>query len=86
MSAQPMEARLAHLEGAFDQVSERLNNIDRTVASLAQRLDGRVDALAQRLDGRIDFLTQRMDVRFNWLTGVVIATWITTILTILFHH
>lgn len=56
---------------AFDQVSERLNSIDR-------RLEG--------VDRRFDLLGQRLDVRFNWLTGIVIGTWITTILAVLFYH
>lgn len=56
---------------AFDQVSERLNSIDR-------RLEG--------VDHRFDLLGQRLDVRFNWLTGIVIGTWITTILAVLFYH
>lgn len=60
MATQPMEARIAHLEGTFAQVSERLNSIDR------------------RLDG--------FDQRFNWLIGIVVGTWITTILTIIFHR
>jgi tetrahydromethanopterin S-methyltransferase subunit G len=60
MMAQSLEARIAHVEGAFDQVNERLGSIDR------------------RLDG--------IDTRFNWLTGIVIGTWATTILTILFHR
>lgn len=59
-----MEARIAHLEGACEQVSERLNSVDR----------------------RLDSLEQRMDVRFNWLTGIVVGTWITTILTVLVRH
>lgn len=71
MCVEQMEARIAHLEGGFRQVGERLNSIDR-------RLDG--------IDRRFDSLEHRMDVRFNGLTGVVIATWITTILAILFHH
>ncbi|MBV8067901.1 MAG: hypothetical protein JO113_07980 [Candidatus Eremiobacteraeota bacterium] len=60
MHAHPLEARIAHVEGAFNQVNERLGSIER------------------RLDG--------IDVRFNWLTGIVVGTWITTILTILLHH
>jgi len=27
-----------------------------------------------------------IDQRFNWLIGIVVGTWITTILTILFHR
>lgn len=60
MTAHTLEARIAHVEGAFDQVNERLGSIDR------------------RLDG--------IDARFNRLTGIVLGTWATTVLTILFHH
>jgi hypothetical protein len=60
MTAQSLEARIAHLGGAFHHVNERLGSIDR------------------RLDG--------IDTRFNWLTRLVLGTWATTILTILFHH
>jgi tetrahydromethanopterin S-methyltransferase subunit G len=67
MHAHPLEARIAHVEGAFDQVNERLGSIER------------------RLD-TIDFRFNHVDSRFNWLTGIVVGTWVTTILTILFHH
>ncbi|MGC2406745.1 MAG: hypothetical protein WA431_10110 [Candidatus Cybelea sp.] len=60
MHAHPLEARLAHVEEAFDQVNERLGNIER------------------RLGG--------FDHRFNWLTGIVVGTWITTMLAVIFHH
>ena len=67
MHAHPLEARIAHVEGAFDQVNERLGTIDR-----------RIDA---------------MDSRFNWVIGTIVGAWvtmiatqITTILTILFHR
>ena len=53
MHTHPLEARIAHLEGAFDQTNERLGSMDR---------------------------------RLNWLTGIVVGTWATTMLTILFHH
>lgn len=60
MHAQSLEGRMAHVEGAFDQVTERLGSIER------------------RLDS--------IDSRFNWLTGIVVSSWVTTILAILFHH
>jgi hypothetical protein len=60
MHTHPLEPRIAHLEGAFDQLNERLGNIDR------------------RLEG--------VDQRFNWVIGTIVATWITTILTIIFHR
>jgi hypothetical protein len=67
MHAHPLEARIAHVEGAFEQVNERLGSIER-------RLDG--------FDARFN----HVDSRFNWLTGIVVCSWVTTILTILFHH
>ena len=67
MHAHPLEARIAHVEGAFDQVNEWLGTINR-----------RIDA---------------MDSRFNWVIGTIVGAWvtmiatqITTILTILLHR
>ena len=58
---------MAHVEGAFGQVNERLGSIER-----------RLDAIGARFN--------HVDSRFNWLSGIVVGTWATTILTILFHH
>ena len=74
MHAHPLEARIAHVEGAFDQVNERLNSIDR-----------RLDGFDRRFEG-FDRRFESVDRRFNWLTGIVVVTWVTTILTILLHH
>ncbi|HEY2476382.1 MAG TPA: hypothetical protein VGI19_16500 [Candidatus Cybelea sp.] len=65
---------MAHLEGVVQQVGERLNSIDRRLDSM----DGRF--------AQVDARFAQIDTRFNWLTGIVVGTWITTILTILFHH
>jgi tetrahydromethanopterin S-methyltransferase subunit G len=48
-----------------------LNNVDRRLDRLETTLETRFGA---------------MDQRFNWLTGIVVGTWITTILTVLFRH
>jgi hypothetical protein len=50
MSAQPLEIRMAHLEGAYEQISERLNGID-------SRLTG--------IDGRLTALDQKIDIKFE---------------------
>ena len=62
---------MASLEGAFVQVGERLNSIDR-------RMDG--------LEHRLGQVEQRMDQRFNWLTGIVVASWLSLFGTILLRH
>lgn len=74
MYAHPLEARIAHVEGAFDQVNERLGSIER-------RLDT-IDVRFNQVDARFN----HVDSRFNWLTGIVVGTWVTTILAVLFHH
>jgi tetrahydromethanopterin S-methyltransferase subunit G len=72
--AHPLDARIAHLEGAFDQVNERLGSIDRRFDSFEQRFD-------------------QVDRRFNWVIGMILGAWvtlmatqITTVLTILFRR
>ena len=78
MHAHPLEARIAHVEGAFDQVNERLGSIDRRLDGINRRLDSSEHLTALRFD--------QVDRRFNWLTGIVVGTWATTMLAILFHH
>jgi hypothetical protein len=66
MSAAPLDSRLAHLEGAFDQIVDRLNSVDRRFDSVERRLDD----LARRFDG----LVSRMDKQFMWLMGIMIVS------------
>jgi hypothetical protein len=71
MPASPIEVRMAHLEGAYEQVSQRLTSID-------LRLDG----LDRKIDLFRDSLDAKIDKRFMWTVGVVVTTWLTTIGTI----
>ena len=92
MSTPVLEARIAHLEGIVVQVGERLNSIERRLDGFESRFE-RIDARFDRVDSRFDRIDERfdrfgtqMDQRFMWLTGIVVGTWITTILTVLFHR
>lgn len=71
MSAQSLDARLAHIEGAFAEFGERLNSIDR-----------RLDAFEHTVESRFALIDQRL----TWIVGILVGTWITTILTVLFHR
>jgi hypothetical protein len=75
MSAQPLEVRMASLEGSYHQVSDRLNSIDRRLDSFEHRADARFDAL----DSKVDGLQWRM-------TALIVGTWITVMASIFFHH
>lgn len=71
------------------QVGERLNSIDRRLDTLEHSMQSRFDQIEGRFEVRFGQLEGRVgliDQRFNWLIGIVLATWITTILTVLFHR
>jgi len=91
------EARIAHLEGAYDQISDRLNSIDRRLDGLETKvdakiggLDSKIDARFGELDAKIDGLDVKFDAkidRLQWrMTTLIVGTWITTMLTVLFHR
>lgn len=73
-----MEIRLARLEGAYEQIDKRL-------LDLRQDLDRSFGAIDQRFAG-IDQRFAGVDQKLTWIIGLIVATWTTTILTIVFHH
>ena len=89
MSAQPIEVRLAHLEGAFLQVERRLDSLERSMDSRFSQIDSRLGQMESRFESRFNQMESRfgiIDQRFNWLIGIVVASWISTIVTVLFHR
>jgi hypothetical protein len=71
MARDTLEVRIAHLEGAFEQIDRRLGNVETALAGL--RTD--VHAMSSRLD-------QKIDTAFRWVIGVVLVNWITVMLAI----
>ena len=89
MSAQPLEARLAHLEGAFVQVDRRLESFERSVDARFGQVDAHFTQIESRLgqmETRFESRFAMMDQRFNWVIGIIVASWLSTIATVLFHH
>jgi hypothetical protein len=66
LSAQPLEIRMAHLEGAYEQVSQRLTGIDRRLENLEQKVDATRDMLLARID--------HLDQKFLWVIGLVLVS------------
>ena len=69
-----VEERLSRLEGSYEQISERLNDlnqivqgVDRKVDALRSDVDGRFDSLRSDMDTRFDSLRSSMDARFDSL-------------------
>lgn len=61
---------MAHLEGAYEQVSQRLNGIDLRLAGIETRIDSTRDMLLARFES----LQASVDRNFIWLTGLVIVS------------
>ena len=68
MSAHPLDVRLAHLEGAYEQISDRLNGFDLRFARLEDKVDTGFDRLNERMDRefagvRAEFAAVRSELR-----------------------
>jgi hypothetical protein len=61
---------MAHLEGAYEQVSQRLNGIDLRLAAIEARIDSTRDMVLARFDS----LQASVDRKFIWLTGLVLVS------------
>ncbi|MGH7659965.1 MAG: hypothetical protein ACRENA_03470 [Vulcanimicrobiaceae bacterium] len=81
MSAQPLEIRMAHLEGAYEQMSERLRGVDGRLTALDQKIDLRFDGL----DQKIESLNRKVDTSQWRMVSLVVGTWITLMLAIFLH-
>jgi hypothetical protein len=85
MSAQPLEIRMAHLEGAYEQISERLNGIDSRLTGIDSRLtalDQKIDARFETLDRKIDIVGGRFMVAMLGSNAAVLAAIVGGILTL----
>jgi len=79
MSTSPLEIRMAHLEGAYEQVNARLGAIEERLGRLEDRmgrLEDRFIRFDDKLDARIDSLRSellvRMDRQFYWILSLVV--------------
>jgi len=92
VSAQPLEIRMAHLEGAYEQISHRLGTIEQRLGSMELKFEarfGQVDGRFGQIDARfvqIDARFAQIDQKFIWLFGLIGSSWITTILAVLYHR
>ncbi len=64
--------RISRLEGIIEAILERLNSID-----------NRITAVDSRIDVRFTALESRIETRFNWMFGLVVTTWITTMIALI---
>lgn len=82
MSAQPLEVRMAHLEGAYIQLDKRLGDM----VSMIDSRFAQVDSRFAQVDGRLEALDRRLDAVQWRIVALIIGTWITTIATVLLRR
>jgi len=81
----PLEVRMAHLEGAFEQTTQRLAGFELRFDAL----DRKVESLRSDLNAKIHALASKTDRHFMWTIGLIFGTWATAIGAIvaaLTHH
>jgi ActR/RegA family two-component response regulator len=73
---------MSRLEGAYEQVSERLTSIDLRLDGIDRRLEGvdrRIDGIDRKIDVLRETLDRKIDRQFMWMVGMFATTWLTTI-------
>ena len=60
------------------QIADRLNGLDMGIAGLREEMNQRFM--------QIDHRFGQIDQRFAWVIGLIVTSWVTTILAALVHH
>ncbi len=95
--ANPLEVRMARLEGSYEQINLRLTSLEGGLNRLEDKLEtrfshleGNINRLEDKLESRFDRLDRKIDVRFNvlaWLSGglgfVIVVLQVLTTLDVL---
>jgi hypothetical protein len=79
MAADAREVRIAHLEGAYEQIDKRLGAIEGDVRELRGELRNSITSLRSEL-------LARMDHQFFWVLGLLIVSILIPIALRLFGH
>lgn len=95
MSAQPPSKSVAYLEGAYAQVADRLNSMDRAIEALRAELRAEINALRAEINAlraEINALRAEMNARFAqmdqklmWMFGLQVTV-LLAILPLYFRH
>jgi hypothetical protein len=86
MAADALEVRIAHLEGAYEQIDKRLGSLEGRMASLERKVDEGFAHLRRDLTQAIDRVGQKLDATFRWVIGIILVNWITLMLAVLLRR
>lgn len=74
MAMSPMEIRMAHLEGAYEQINVRLGGIEARLGRLEDKLDDRIEGVRGEISGLRSELIARMDRQFYWILSLIVVS------------
>jgi chromosome segregation ATPase len=78
VSAQPLEIRMARLEGAYEQIADRLNGLEHRIESLQQRVDSGFVETNKKIDSNLRTM-------ITWMLGQT-ALIIGSMAALALHH
>jgi hypothetical protein len=71
MAADALAVRIAHLEGAYEQIDKRLGVIEGDIRGLR---------------GEVQEVGRKLDTTFRWVIGIILVNWVTLMLAVLLHR
>ncbi len=71
MAADALAVRIAHLEGAYEQIDKRLGVIEGDIRGFR---------------GEVQEVGRKLDTTFRWVVGIILANWITLMLAVFMHR
>lgn len=80
--AKTMEERIAHLEGAYQQIDRRLGNVEQDLRALRAEVVAGFERLSDRFGG----IDTRLDGLTRWFGGLMLTSWVTLMAAIYLHH
>ena len=90
MSASPLEVRIAHIEGGFEQIGHRLGALEQRMSNVERKIDDFKDSILATMEGRFGLIDQRfalvderfaqMDQKFNWIFGLILVSIVTPLI------
>lgn len=93
MSAEPLESRIARMEGVNVQIADRLNGIDGRLDSLDRSLRSEITGVRSEIGdlrsemnsrfAQVDSRFSQIDQKFMWVIGINVTSWTTVMAAIL---
>ncbi|MCY3761468.1 MAG: hypothetical protein OXH50_09475 [Gemmatimonadetes bacterium] len=83
-----VESKLtARIDGVEHKLTTRIDDVEHRLTAkideVDNRLTARIDGLEAKIDLKIELLRKETNTRFYWMIGLMFATWVSTMGTIL---